>query len=104
LIIPKTQLFLYGFNKKEARSLGMVEFPVHADPFNVGTKFNILDASSPYNAILERPWIYMMRVVPSIPQAIQNSQYKRRPGDGHNSCCSSLREIGLDEKSFPSRV
>jgi len=42
----------------------MIEFSVCADPLNIITEFCILDVQSPYNTILERPWIHMMRVVP----------------------------------------
>ena len=43
----------------------MVWFPVCADPYNIVTEFSILDVPSPYNTILGRPWIHMIRVVPS---------------------------------------
>ena len=65
LIIPQTQSLLYGFDGNEARSPGAVELPVHADPFSVFIEFCITDVQSPYNAILRRPWIHMMRAVPS---------------------------------------
>jgi len=65
LIIPQTQSLLYGFDENEAHSPCMVEFPVRADPFNVVTEFSILDVLSPYNIILERPLIYIMRAMPS---------------------------------------
>jgi len=53
LIIPQTQSLLYGFDRNEARSPGMVEFPVRADPFNVVTEFNILDVPSPIMPFLK---------------------------------------------------
>jgi len=39
LIILQAQLLLYGFDENEARSPGMVEFPIRADPFNVKREF-----------------------------------------------------------------
>ena len=42
-----------------------MEFLVHADSFNVIIEFCVLDIQSPYNAILGRPWIHMMRAFPS---------------------------------------
>ena len=59
------QTLLHGFDRNEARFPGLVEFPVCADPFNVVTEFCILDVQSPYNVILGRSWIHMMRAVPS---------------------------------------
>ena len=64
-IIPQTQSLLYRFDGSEARSPSTVEFLVQADPYNIVTEFCVLDVASSYDAILGRPWIYMMRVVPS---------------------------------------
>ena len=47
LIISQTKSLLYGFDKNEACSPSTVEFPDRTDPFNVVTKFCILDVSSP---------------------------------------------------------
>ena len=66
MIIPQTQSLLYGFDESEARSSSTVEFPFRADPYNVVTKFCVLDIESLYNAILGRSWIHIMRAVPSI--------------------------------------
>ena len=63
LINSQTQSLLYEFDRSEAHSPGTLEFPVHADPFNVVIEFCVLDAQSLYNAILGRPWIYMMRAI-----------------------------------------
>ena len=65
LIIPQTQLLLYGFDGSEAYSPDTVEFPTLADPFNVVTEFCVFDVQSPYNTIFGRPCIHIMRVVPS---------------------------------------
>jgi hypothetical protein len=56
---------LYGFDGTEARSSGSVSIPVRADPYNIITDFYVMDVPSPHNAILGRPWIHMMRAVPS---------------------------------------
>ena len=66
LIIPRTQSLLYAFDRNKVCSPSIVEFPVRADLFNIVTEFCILDVPSPYNTILERPWIHMMRAVSSI--------------------------------------
>jgi len=65
MIILKTLSFLYGFDGSEARSPGTVESPVRADPYNVITEFCVINLESPYNTIIERPWIYIIRAIPS---------------------------------------
>ena len=55
LIIPQTHSLLYEFDGSKARVPNMVKFSVHADPFNVVTKFCILDVHSPYSVIFRRP-------------------------------------------------
>ena len=65
LIIPQTQSLLYGFGSSEVRFPGTVEFPVRTNSFNVVTESRVLNIKSPYNVILGRPWIHMMRVVMS---------------------------------------
>ena len=65
MIIPQTQSLLYAFDGSKARSPGTIKFLVRADPCNVVTESCVLDVESPYNAILGRPWIHMLRVVPS---------------------------------------
>ena len=64
MTIPQTQSFLYGFDGSKALSPGIIEFLVRANPYNIDTKFCVLDIESPYNTILNRPWIHMMKAVP----------------------------------------
>ena len=54
-----------NFDGSEAHSLGTITFSVRADRYNIVTEFYALDVESSYNAILGRPWIHMIRVVPS---------------------------------------
>ena len=42
----------------------MVALPVRVDLYNVITEFYVVDVES-HNAILGRPWLHMMKVVPS---------------------------------------
>ena len=100
LIIPQTQSLLYGFDGNEARSLSMVQFPVRADPYNVVTEFSILDIPSPYNPFSggrdphdESCHVHPLSVV-EIPHVIRDGQYKRRPDDDQNSCCSGRKRSG----------
>jgi len=67
---PSTQSLLYRFHGNEARSPGIVEFPIRVDTFNVVTEFYILDNPFPYNAILGRPRVHMMRAIPSTHSSI----------------------------------
>ena len=52
MILIQTQSLLYGFDRSEAHS-------------PVVTKFCIFDIKFSYNAVLDRPWIHMMRAVSS---------------------------------------
>ena len=56
---------MYGFDRNETRSPGTISLSVRADPYNIITKFYMVDVESPYNAILGKPWLHMMKVVPS---------------------------------------
>jgi len=64
LIIPRPSYFstiLTG--AKPIPRHGRVPSP--CDPFNVVTEFCVLNVQFPYNAILGRPWIHMMRAISS---------------------------------------
>ena len=39
--------------------------PVLAGPINLQTEFIVVQASSPYNAIMGRDWLHRMKVIPS---------------------------------------
>ena len=45
-------------------SPGTIALTVHADPYNVIIEFYVVDVESPQNAILWRPWLHVMKVVP----------------------------------------
>jgi len=64
-LVHPTVTPLYGFDGTEARSSGSISLSVRVDPYNVITEIYVIDVPSPHNAILGRPWIHMMRVVPS---------------------------------------
>ena len=63
--IPPNLITSLWIRRERGTFPGMVEFSVCADPFNVVTEFSILDVPFPYNAILRRSWIHMIRAVPS---------------------------------------
>ncbi|XP_038716828.1 uncharacterized protein LOC120010181 [Tripterygium wilfordii] len=56
---------LIGFNGEVSHSLGEVVLPIYAPGLNKQTRFSIVDSPSDYNAILGRPWLHAIRVVPS---------------------------------------
>ena len=45
--------------------VGRVTIKVHAGTISSPTEFWVLNSYSPYNAILGRPWLHKIRVVPS---------------------------------------
>lgn len=61
--IVHKQTMLVGFSDEQT-SLGEI-LHVYAEGVNLRTKLSVVDSSSPYNAILGRPWIHDMRAVPS---------------------------------------
>jgi len=44
---------------------GMIKLPMQARDEEVEVNFIVVEAYSPYTAILVRPWLYAMRVVSS---------------------------------------
>ena len=56
---------LYGFSGELVMLIGRVTVKVHARTISYPTEFWVLNSYSPYNAILGRPWLPKMRVVPS---------------------------------------
>ena len=47
MICPQTQSNLYGFGMNETRPPDMIALPVYVDPYNVITKFYLIDVASP---------------------------------------------------------
>ncbi|XP_028099678.1 uncharacterized protein LOC114299190 [Camellia sinensis] len=56
---------MVGFNRTPTWPLGAINLEVQAGPRNVSIEFRVIDYSSPYNAILGRPWLHAMRAIPS---------------------------------------
>ena len=65
MINPHTWSHLYGFDDNETHSPGTVSLSIRADPYNIITKFYVIDMESKHNVILKRPWIHMMKAIPS---------------------------------------
>ncbi|XP_070048880.1 uncharacterized protein [Nicotiana tomentosiformis] len=64
-IIPATKL-LVGFNLASVTSRGEILLLTNAEEVMKTTLFEVVDGDMGYNIILERPWLYEMKVVPSI--------------------------------------
>ena len=56
---------LIGFDKKIVFLKGQIRLPVQAGTEVVEVNFIVVDAYSPYTAIVARPWLYAMGVVSS---------------------------------------
>jgi hypothetical protein len=56
---------IFGFLGEPTVPLGKTLLPVLAGPINLQSEFIVVQASSLYNAIMERDWLHRMRVVPS---------------------------------------
>ena len=56
---------LVGFDGKVVIPEGQISLPVIIGGKEVSMTFTIVSSFSPYTAILGRPWIHSMRVVPS---------------------------------------
>nr|XP_023884743.1 uncharacterized protein LOC111996941 [Quercus suber] len=56
---------LLGFDGKTVIPKGQIKLPIQAGSEVVEVSFIVVDAYSPYTAILVRPWLHAMRVVSS---------------------------------------
>ncbi|XP_009786831.2 uncharacterized protein LOC142163072 [Nicotiana tabacum] len=58
-------IMLTGFNNAIERTSGEITLPVLASGVTMENTFHIMDQDTAYNAIIGRPWIHVMKVVPS---------------------------------------
>ncbi|XP_026417271.1 uncharacterized protein LOC113312748 [Papaver somniferum] len=65
---------IYGFNGAPTKPLGDIVLQVDAGPMKVDTRFSVVDAPSPYNAIISRRWVHKLKRV-----AATYHQYLRFP-------------------------
>lgn len=63
--LEKFNLTLVGFDGKETGSIKGIKLPVTARGVIQLTFFLVINSSSAYNAIIDRPWIHAMKVVSS---------------------------------------
>ncbi|XP_038719859.1 uncharacterized protein LOC120012498 [Tripterygium wilfordii] len=88
-LILRKSTTLIGFNGEVSHSLGEVTLPIYAPGLNKHTRFSIVDSSSAYNAILGRPWLHAIRVMPSTYHQVliyfTNGSIREIKGDQHSS-------------------
>ncbi|XP_026416055.1 uncharacterized protein LOC113311429 [Papaver somniferum] len=65
---------IYGFNGAATKPLGDIVLQVDVGPMKVDTRFSVVDAPSPYNAIIGRRWVHKLKGV-----AATYHQYLRFP-------------------------
>ncbi|XP_031282174.1 uncharacterized protein LOC116140726 [Pistacia vera] len=63
--INRRPTLLVGFSLEQKYFVGEIILPIYAGGINKQTVFLVIDCPSPYNVILDRPWIHDMRAVPS---------------------------------------
>nr|XP_016512229.1 PREDICTED: uncharacterized protein LOC107829270 [Nicotiana tabacum] len=63
-IVPRC-ITLTGFNNAFERTSGEITLLVLAGGITLETTFHIMDQDTVYNAIIGRPWIHLMRAIPS---------------------------------------
>uniref|UniRef100_A0A2N9ILK1 Integrase catalytic domain-containing protein n=1 Tax=Fagus sylvatica TaxID=28930 RepID=A0A2N9ILK1_FAGSY len=56
---------VFGFSGESTVPLGKTIFPMLTGPVNLQTEFIVIQAPSPYNAIMGRGWLHRMKAVPS---------------------------------------
>ncbi|XP_021747717.1 uncharacterized protein LOC110713576 [Chenopodium quinoa] len=63
--IVRKSTVIVGFSGEALNTSGEIVLPTFAGGVNLSTHFNVVDCPSAYNAIIGRPWIHRMKVVPS---------------------------------------
>ncbi|XP_019241828.1 PREDICTED: uncharacterized protein LOC109221843 [Nicotiana attenuata] len=63
-IVPRW-ITLIGFNNAVEQTSGEITLPVLGGGLTLVTTFHIMDQDTAYNAIIGRPWIHAMEVIPS---------------------------------------
>lgn len=56
---------LFGFNETPVWPMGWIILPMKAGSRNLQVEFVVVDAPSPYNAILDRTWLHEMKAIAS---------------------------------------
>ena len=73
----------FSFSGESIIPRGKTTLPVLAGPINLQTEFLVVQASSPYNAIMGRDWLYRMKAIPStLHQKLRFPTNEQRPSCG----------------------
>ncbi|XP_074298828.1 uncharacterized protein LOC141629778 [Silene latifolia] len=64
--LQKKTIPLVGFSGETANSLGEIVIPTYTGGVNKQVRYLVIDGPSTYNVILRRPWLHLMKTVPSI--------------------------------------
>ena len=60
------QIRLVGFSREQVSTMGIICLLVYAEGMNLMVRFMVVDYPSTCNAILGRPWIHAMKIVPQL--------------------------------------
>ncbi|XP_074297501.1 uncharacterized protein LOC141628232 [Silene latifolia] len=63
--LQKKTIPLVGFSGETANPLGEIVIPTYAGGINKQVRYLVIDGPSTYNVILDRPWLHLMKAVPS---------------------------------------
>ncbi|XP_026398798.1 uncharacterized protein LOC113294629 [Papaver somniferum] len=56
---------IYGFNGAPTKPLGDIVLQINAGPMKIDTRFSVVDAPPPYNAIIGRIWVHKLKGIAS---------------------------------------
>ncbi|XP_074298065.1 uncharacterized protein LOC141628877 [Silene latifolia] len=63
--LQKKTIPLVGFSGETANSLGEIVIPTYVGGVNKQVRYLVIDGPSTYNIILGKPWLHLMKAVPS---------------------------------------
>ncbi|XP_026454844.1 uncharacterized protein LOC113356050 [Papaver somniferum] len=56
---------IYGFNGAPTKPLGDIFLQINAGPMKIDTRLSVVDAPSPYNAIIGQRWVHKLKGIAS---------------------------------------
>jgi hypothetical protein len=78
---------------------GKTPLPILAGPVNLQTEFIVVRASSPYNAIMGRDWLYRMKAIPStLHQKLRFPTNERRQVVAKQCVLATIQQKGSTEE------
>ena len=64
-VLNSARQIFSGFNRATTITLGDVALLIKVEPFTYQVLFSIVEDLEPYNAMMGRPWLHLLKVVPS---------------------------------------